>query len=341
MITMMKRKGLIGFLALFTMGGLLSHLQADIPRYGKSDYGKTYAQLAQKHVKHSYDSLVRLLEDFNDDTQPHEAKRLRRQIGVVRAFLDLFVYAFPTNIQGDDLWKSIRKKLNQGYTDVGDFKDLFDMQGVSERYARYSDQAEVAFNRTKVQRWKRRFLSGSNQRKFRNLVASAQTRMVDRPKSELSRFFWGAVDAKPSASNKGIENLALLVRGLLRRSIEEYSSVRMIPDLLNHDNAEKFHDFRKRTRTSLNTIRTFPGIARQRNKAIHDSFDDLSSLVDRYGALNDKLTAHHYFAELGDQDKTSQFAQAIPGIHSQLNQWQDLKQPKLLIQTLLSAFDRR
>ncbi len=133
---------------------------------GKADgieSGETYGQLAAARVMPLLDEVVTGLEIFDEDIQPHEAKALRKTIGRLRDMVDIFVYAYPDD--DGDLWQDIRESLDDGYESMGEFKDLFDVQGVEADEAEY-DEDEVAELREVVLDWKRDFMDPDTQRVY-------------------------------------------------------------------------------------------------------------------------------------------------------------------------------
>lgn len=287
-------------------------LMADLPS-AKEKSQLNYAELAQISIQQALLDLEVGLMAFDADTLPHDAKLLRKSIGNVRGMLDLFAYAFhPEQVEGEgyvDHWQEFRKRLDKGYGIFGQFKDIFDRQFVPVAEANYLPYAaEVEAKRKKCQSWKKSFTKKERLNAYKKFSYQAQNKNYIRP--NLSRFYWGAfvdkevtvneviviknISRKPSQNLTGMENVALLMKGILRLALKDYDHAIHVGSLLTHHNSELFHDFRKRVRTVVKAnIKAFPEIVRVRDAKTNDSYNVLLDLVERFGSVNDKVTTLH------------------------------------------------
>ena len=117
-----------------------------------------YHELAAHIIPSNIDDLALELEAFTEDTLPHEAKLLRKSVGKLRSYLELFIFAYPT-YGGEDPLRKARKVLDSGYESLGNFKDLFDIKGVSVSDLDKSpyDMEEVSKRRNIALKWKKKY----------------------------------------------------------------------------------------------------------------------------------------------------------------------------------------
>ncbi len=306
---------------------------ADLPDVDNKDLKDLkYGKLAKEVVYPLFKDLVDELEDFDRDTLPHEAKGLRKQLGNFRGYIDLFVYAYEDQ---NELVK-LRDDLDQGYEYMGDFKDLFDIQGVSADDADYDDD-EVKDANKLVRRWLDDFLKNSNLRDLKDLLRNPNNRIVDVDKDELSRFYWGGVDKKPLNRLKGIENISRLAKELLKLAEDDYEGVQDVEDIVDHDDAEAFHDFRKRVRSVLKIVGYFPHIVDDRRNKVEDAYDTLVTLVSKYGEVNDRITAYYKYQRQGKNRKARRAKNDAEELFEELNEWQERKDIDEEVETFLDA----
>ncbi len=89
----------------------------------------SYGELAAHFIAPLYHELIVDLSAIGPDTLPHETKQIRKNIGALREYIDVFVFAYP-DARGRDPWEDVREELDEGYETIGAFKDLFDSTGI-------------------------------------------------------------------------------------------------------------------------------------------------------------------------------------------------------------------
>ena len=95
---------------------------------------RSYGENAQEIIWPEIIDLSSLLEDFSHETLPHESKYLRKKVGYLRFYLDLFAFSYASS-EGEDLWLDFRKLLDRGYSLLGNYKDLFDILAIPKEKA--------------------------------------------------------------------------------------------------------------------------------------------------------------------------------------------------------------
>jgi hypothetical protein len=289
------------------------------------------AKLAEQRVPETFATVVAETQKFSDSTLPYDAKTYRKQIVAARDLIDLFTHVYPA---GDkvDLWNEIRNDLDTGYEAVGQFKDLFDSQGVEPSEAVY-DKEELKETRAVVLKWKKSFLKNVQKHDYQGYLAAPLANQFEfRSKKDLSRFYWGAVDLSPELGASGPANLKSLVSALLLAAADDYESVMKISDLLKGDNDIAFHDFRKRVRSITKTCHYFPSLmpASAQSKQVLAS---LTEIVDAYGMINDDIVRYHRAEEHKKKKTMSALNKKIR------NDWEALreKQDDMNVDEILSA----
>lgn len=103
--------------------------------------GESYDEMAARFVAAQIEAVINdlagvdpaiehtSLRSLDADTLPHQVKSLRKALGKARDFVDVFSYAYPSDVAGEDPWLRGRDELDDGYELLGAFKDLFDSLG--------------------------------------------------------------------------------------------------------------------------------------------------------------------------------------------------------------------
>jgi hypothetical protein len=241
------------------------------------------------------------IKEFNAETLPHEAKDLRKQIVRMRDIMDIFSHNFAHET---DLWDDVRDGLDDGYTVVGDFKDLFDTnpEAVDSLSAgkepKYKDEKKLKERRKKVLRWKSHyFAEGGLSEKIR--AAFFEIRPLDSSNivqsKKYSDFFWGGVNQLPLALNSPAQNARILVNAQSDLADAEHPVVLAIKDPSTHENEILFHNHRKR----LRTIAKVCHVANAMNKHTcrGDSMKEIENLVTALGEIEDLIITGRHLEE--------------------------------------------
>ena len=346
----MVNKILVSSWVVLVLSVFSLNLQAEVPSVKPVD-SLSYADLAESAIASALFDLEIDLSNFNKKSLPHEAKGLRKQIGKVKALLDLFAYAYHpvVNEDGDtkDVFRKMRKDLDKGYEYFGNFKDKYDMQGVSAEEAVYKKK-EIKPLRKICLEWVENFTKLSRMNEYKNMIDNASDTPYYRKK--LSRFSWGAfikpiaeegpigqivnfvdkdgnqesynVTLVPSAEKTGVENVAMLMKATLELATHNYDHILDLGSLEDHENAEHFHDYRKRLRmVAKNHITYFPEIVGQRSAEIDVAYDLLVDVSDNFGDVNDLVTKMFNLEAEGKMDEAHAMRPGIDEKFAALKVW--------------------
>jgi hypothetical protein len=259
-----------------------------------------YTSQVSQTAEHAIAIVDEALTEFDNDTLPHEAKDLRKQLVTVRDMLDVFAHNFAQNFV---LWDDVRDALDKGYTVIGNYKDLFDANPDAvealrqQRTPNYPDAKKVKERRNKVLAWKEQYFRSQGIRhQIKSLFSEISPLQRDvRNEVKFSRFFWGGVDNRPSELLSPSENAKLLAQaqGLVAR--EEHSEFLHLEDPTSHSGELLFHDHRKR-------LRTIVKICNIANKLKNDTCNtaamrSLADLVTKLGDIEDLIITGRHFED--------------------------------------------
>jgi len=299
---------------------------------------QSFHELGSQRTESLFSTIVEELSEINKNTLPHETKELRKKLGEMRDFLDIFASIYPKkskNLDGD-AWELLREDLDVGYEDLGAFKDLFDIQNTSVDEVKYPKK-ETEKRLAKVLKWTASFLDNERQEAYVNLLSNVREgKFYKRAQEQQSRFYWGGsgIEADPSLS--GIDNLARLAQALLQNASHDYPEALLVNDLTELHESEVFHDFRKRVRSFAKVLRLFPQLVPTQSKLRAD-IAILEELVSLYGDLNDKIVK---FGIEKDEDDLDEIREQISTLQKSLVEWQKLKKIDLVLKRLIPAFER-
>lgn len=289
----------IGFSSNFTSNSLQ---QASLEQAG-SNYTGSIKELANKAKSVVDDGLGQ----FNDATLPHQAKDLRKQIVRLRDLLDVFPHNFSHELK---LWDDVRDGLDDGYTVVGDYKDLFDtntdaVKALEEGgQPEYADAKKIASRRKKVLAWKEiYFADGGLAEKI--VLLFDDIRELDseniQPSKKYSDFFWGGVAALPSPRLAPAQNARILIDAQAEVAVAEHPEVLAIKNPSTEHNELVFHDHRKRLRTIAKVCNVANLLSAETCRA--DAVKAVESLVVELGEIEDLIITGRHLDEDGKDKK--------------------------------------
>lgn len=247
------------------------------------------------------------IKEFNNETLPHQAKDLRKQIVRLRDILDVYSHNFSHEL---NLWDDVRDDLDDGYTVVGDFKDLFDTNQEAVRalenggQPEYKDKKKLNERREKVLAWKKQyFAEGGLSEKiwvlFLDIHELDSNNLVNSKK--YSDFFWGGVTAQPLASASPAQNARRLIDAQADLAVHEHPAVLEMKDPSSEKNEIIFHDHRKRLRTIVKVCNVANSLTPE--TCATDAVKEIESLVVDLGAIEDLIITGRHLEDDGKKNK--------------------------------------
>lgn len=243
---------------------------------------QTYCGLATELTTGRLKQAIVGVETIGEGSLPHETKDIRKQVLSSREMLDLFAYCF---VDGEKFLK-IRKLLDEGYEIIGHFKDLYDLQNVTDPRDAHYNMKDVRKRLRPVLDWQREFLlkKSTIHGLVENVLSSGRTKLK---KKDLSSQFWGASSVEPLAQNIASETFSELLKDLWRVAFAEYKLVRKIKDpSQDQELIETYHNFRKRVRSAIKVIQYFDDFQTQYPPS---EIETMTALVEHYGEISDMV----------------------------------------------------
>jgi hypothetical protein len=266
---------------------------------------KTYATAASCFTNLAFSELLADLREARPNLDPFKAKSLRKDVLKLREFLDLFVYAFPGTSEPDPILE-LRFMLDEGYTLLGELKDLFDVQNVESPLEASYDQKELDEKLAPSLAWIDSFFA--QEKAIAQLLSDVkQEGYAKRKRKHLSFQFWGSSKVRPHANQLAEEAIESLIADLFKSAIAEYKVVRKIEHPAeDHKRIEIYHDFRKRIRSALKIVNYF---SETRLNYGEQDLVLLAELVESYGFVSDMIIRY----EKADEKKKKSEAKEIRG----------------------------
>lgn len=254
-----------------------------------SAFAQTYSELAQVNIAKQYNKVVSGLEIINDKAIPYDGKGIRKDIGKLKIYLDVFQSAYAP-VSEKDLLLEIRDELDLGYEVVGKFKDLNDTMDADE----VNDEL-LSLRRSNAIKWKEEFLASSNKKNYLLYLSSPLVNEVYlRDEKELPKFFWGIVEFPTNKISSGEEIISTLLNGMLKTSAKRYKQIMKFENLFKHSDEEDFHDFRKLIRAHLKLVKVFFEEKTIQGSEFFENYSKLNLMIDKFGDINDKLVGLHH-----------------------------------------------
>lgn len=289
-----------------------------------------YAQSALAMVVPAYETLLKNLPQvMTSKVLPHETKTIRKELLAVRELLDLFMFAYPEQVAGSikkDPLLELRGSLDEGYEAIGEFKDLFDAQGliledIKDLDSIEYDQAKVDKRRKVLLKWHNDFLAADEVTFYRSYLSNPSSSSVfERAKIDLPRFLWGATEVRPNIHSPSQHIFRALMIQLLGSSVEVTKAVFSIKNLTKDlESEERFHDFRKQLRVALKLPSYFDNLPSFSDAQRESLATELSQLVENFGQINDLLVAYHLAEKEGENKRAEKLTQIIDKL------WDDLR----------------
>ena len=251
-------------------------------------YASSYGDLASSNIIVQLDKVLNGLDQFLEDSNPQSVKEVRKDIGKLKIFLDVFTYAY----KGSKLLK-IRNKLDYGYEVIGHFKDLYDTFDPKEITKKILNE-----RRDKALKWKDSFLYKFHSKDYYNYLKEPLiNKTYKRKKSKLPKFFWAIVKFPKKKIEDGDKVLKALLNGMSAKAENRLSNVLKLKDLFTYERENEYHDFRKLVRSHLKLVDVFFIKAVESDHEVQRIKSDLLNIISHFGDLNDLLVKLHHVNE--------------------------------------------
>jgi hypothetical protein len=253
-------------------------------------FDKSFAELAVMMLPVWYTASRMAMNDVlvAKKMDPTNVKNAREVLLTTRDLLDVFSPVYPTQ----SLWQSVRNLYKDGYELVGYYQDL--------------DHAHVAFSkklwdhrRNDVLNWKDDFEFFDSRHDVHTFLRRDVEFDGCYDHSE-SHLFWGELEGYlPCGSDSATASLQKLVAVQLNNALDLLNTILKIDSVLDVEDQELYHDFRKELRSVLDEWELFGTVlfpsAEQHHSPVHSSLKKLKEARDRLGQINDNWTAYQLY----------------------------------------------
>jgi hypothetical protein len=279
---------------------------------------ENYGELAQANAPVYYKKMMATLESLTNTSTPDSVRAVRHNISDVRNLLDIFAFAFPNNTgpKGKDVWPKLRGDLDDGYTVIGDFQDLAH-SGVNYTHSEMRARRDVCL------KWKATFLGDIPRYNYDEFIGEASANeLFYRPDKDYSKDFWEYIGASPDPARSGLANLGVLERGIIGQLAANYTRVVNLTDIWDLAYHILFHDYRKLFRSANTVSGYFPTVyVANAGCNVSAGVAAFEEAYDRFGDLNDQVTAYQFYIEKHKADAAEKVLAAIKVSWPQLVQW--------------------
>lgn len=222
--------------------------------------------------------LMYEIDQLPDPPTPEQVKAspIRKLILDYRLIMDVHAFAYEPG-----LFEAYRDALDLAYEEVGQYKDLFDVQDI--------DGLPIDENVAKIRLAKMDFALaalrlGSFREDMKEFAYSRVPRGTVFQQGDIPRL-WQLAGTRPRPELDNAGNAAALGQGVLRWLINDGM---LVDDILNVEQEDHFHNVRKALRSVLTFTDMYPSLA----EATKEERETLAKLVSAYGKVNDRFVAY-------------------------------------------------
>lgn len=297
------------------------------------------SQLARRRTLEALDEVVGSRGAVGPEAMPHEpaVKAFRKSLLKLRDQLDMYPHVYVRGLKDADAepWLQLRRAVDDGYDLVGDFKDLFDTQGlelatvdpvtgvrsegVSPGDVDYKPK-ELERRREAIRAWAESFFAAKHLEASRQLLSSPSQTLQNPRRRDLSELFWGGVSVGPKPGLSGLENVARLCEAQLKSARHELHELKDVKDLVEEGATEHFHEVRKRMRAAANVLAQSPEIVGEHEARATELRTKVQRFVAEYGEIEDLIVRRE---GLTDSGKKKDLAKRIDGRWDELRKHQE------------------
>jgi hypothetical protein len=299
--------------------------QNHVPHSGllpfRDNMNASYGQLARILMIPAFTQMNKNMPTLNASSLPPDVKLLRNNLLAVRNILDVFAFAYPV-VGQHDIFIIAREDINQGYTWIGNFKDL------SDSHVNYTYTEMVAL-RNKCLSWQDTYFGHLKKYDYSNyFVTPSTTQLFVRVSSDLSPFFWGASDnLQPKLTWTGYQNIAYLMRNLTAEAVAKYGMFCNLTHVYENTTQLVFHGYRKLIR-GIDSVSTFAvEIYRPNTTCVSAAIAETTQLYSSIGKIEDQIAAYNFYVKHNQMNKAAQQEGVVDSMFATLKGWMTQTHP--------------
>jgi len=295
---------------------------------------QTYGELAATSCPDMLKQTIACAGEFDKTTMPSTpfVKPCRGSLRDIRNCLDIFVYAYPTESSSwskdKDPFIEVRGDLDDGYTLIGDFRDLSFVN---------ASKKDIDAERDLVLQWRDEYLQHEHDHDYSKYVSQPSAhKLHDRSSKVLSQFFWADAGITPLANLSGMQNLARLPRGVLTLAVQRYPVVYnlTLQPPLDPNQQVTLHEYRKLDRALL-AVNSLFWLFRN-SSAVDQAIETLDDLYDNFGDEEDKISVYNYYLQHGSHSQIAEAEDELAKQTAKVNAWLNSVNIPAILQLLIS-----
>jgi hypothetical protein len=291
----------------------------------RDDMNLTYGELTKSLIVPALAVMNSNMHTLNSTSLPPDVKLLRNNLLSVRNILDVFAFAYPfppsPSQKNPDVFLIAREDINQGYTWIGNFKDL------SDSHVNYTYDEMVAL-RNKCLNWQATYAQHSQKYDYPTYLSNPSSKLFVRNPDDLSVFFWGATDGLiPALNMTGYQNIAYLMHSLTEDALKQYPVFLNLTDIYVPTTQLVFHGYRKLIR-GIDSVSTFAmEIYKPGTKCVSAAITQTTTLYSMIGKIEDHITAYNFYVKNHDETKAEKEEVVIGSMFDDLKTWMNTNHP--------------
>jgi hypothetical protein len=246
-----------------------------------------YAEAVTPQLLTHYWIVMSEVDSFPQSPSPQDVKQteLRKRILDLRLVMDFGAYVYEPG-----LFEAYRDATDAAYEQVGQYKDLFDVQELDGAPIDPIDQAERL---AKMNVAVSPFRLPSFREDLKTFFYARLSEPLSLERKNQPRI-WQIAGVGPTDGLDSVGNAAMLGQSVLRNLQNEGL---LVADIFDPQQEARFHDVRKALRSALVLTDMFPTLA----ATTADTREPLARVVRAYGKVNDQFVAYHD-AQLAGRD---------------------------------------
>jgi hypothetical protein len=249
------------------------------PQLDSASETMRYSEAATSQLLTHYWIVMSELDQFPANPTPDQTKasQLRKRVLDLRLVMDLNAFTFQPGT-----YEAYRDAADAVYEQVGQYKDLFDVQPFDRTPfdASYSAERLAKMNISLAP-----FRLPSFREDLKNFFYQLQPRPLALEQKNQPRL-WQIAQTGPDTGLDSVGNTAMLGQRVLR-NLQGMGLT--VGDIVDPVQEAHFHDIRKALRSVLVLSDMFPTLANQTSSVRQP----LADVVKAYGDVNDRFTAYH------------------------------------------------
>lgn len=250
----------------------------------------TFGELAQQMLPCYYSKMMSGLAVITDDVMPDQIYSERKAILEARDLMDVFSPVYPPSTSSasddDDMWMVLRSYLDDGYTVLGDFQDL---------YASHANYTSEYFDILQglVLTWNVEFETFRETHDIPTyLSASPSLTSKHFSHDKESKLFWRRVEKLPRGNDLATDSLHILGAEQVHTTFQYMKKIAPLTSVLDTVGHAQYHEVRKLLRSLLDEYKLFGTLMFPDTNLTLVAMSEIDTARHLLGDMNDHYVAY-------------------------------------------------